>query len=462
MKRSISLIRRLFTHELSGFLILGLLLRIVLMPYFIWPYDIGAYQSALAYLMSGNDPYAVHASIYPPFVHFITYPLFRLAYQLGVSFDFHSIQEVLTGTRSGELVANLQVSPLFLILWKVPLLCFDLLTGILIYCFVKSLVPDSKMAKRCFLIWLFNPFTLAVSYLNGSYDIVVGFFILLGAFFLFKGNYFSAGLSFGLGTLAKTSPIFVAIPLSIIVLFTGLRNSFHSFDLRTNAGRFLKFAVGCVVPIVFFAPLFIEYANLMYSGISKEVSILGGLNQWFFAADQNRSYLLNQHIGVIQTVFSYYPVICFALALFLSWVLELKRESTLLSIAFFTGLMYLFLPITLQPQYLLWIMPLLVVLSCRWRSLIWSIGIFSVAGFFFYMSLQGPQTFLYPLAMYTRLYSPQELISNIVSYQNSQGIISQYLRQDLSIIFGGIGFLGQIVTMALLIRNMRRTKNDIE
>jgi hypothetical protein len=318
------------------------------------------------------------------------------------------------------------------------------------------------MAKRCFLIWLFNPFTLAVSYLNGSYDIVVGFFILLGAFFLFKGNYFSAGLSFGLGTLAKTSPIFVAIPLSIIVLFTGLRNSFHSFDLRTNAGRFLKFAVGCIVPIVFFAPLFIEYANLMYSGISKEVSILGGLNQWFFAADQNRSYLLNQHIGVIQTVFSYYPAICFALALFLSWILELKRESALLSIALFTGLMYLFLPITLQPQYLLWIMPLLVVLSCRWRSLIWSIGIFSVAGFFFYMSLQGPQTFLYPLAMYTRLYSPQELISNIVSYQNSQGIISQYLRQDLSIIFGGIGFLGQIVTMALLIRNMRRTKNDIE
>jgi hypothetical protein len=107
MKRSISLIRHLFTHELSGFLILGLLLRVVLMPYFIWPYDIGAYQSALAYLVSGNDPYAVHASIYPPFVHFITYPLFRLAYQLGVSFDFHSIQEVLTGTRPGELVANL-------------------------------------------------------------------------------------------------------------------------------------------------------------------------------------------------------------------------------------------------------------------------------------------------------------------------------------------------------------------
>lgn len=462
MKRIISTLRSYFTHELTSFFILGLLLRIVLMPYFIWPYDMGAYQSGLAYLISGNDPYTLHASIYPPFVHFITFPLFRLAYQLGVSFDFHSIQEVLTGTRLEAIVAYCQVSPLFLVLWKLPLLCFDLLTGILIYCFAKTLASDSKTPKRCFLIWLFNPFTLAVSYLNGSYDIVVAFFILLGAFFLFKENYFSAGLSFGLGTLAKTSPIFIAIPLSVVLLFRGLRNSFNAPNLRNNAELFLKFAAGCIVPLVFFMPLFTEYAGLMYSGISKEISILGGLNQWFFAGDPNKSRLLNQHIGVIQTVFSYYPVICFVLALSLTVLLELKHEAILLTTAFFTGLIYLFLPITLQPQYLLWIMPLLVVLCCKRRSFIWPISVFSAAGFLYYMSLQGPQTFLYPLAMFTRLYNPQELIDNISSYVNSQGIISQYLRQDLSTVFGGIGFLGQIMVMSLLIKNLRMTKNDGE
>jgi hypothetical protein len=209
-------------------------------------------------------------------------------------------------------------------------------------------------------------------------------------------------------------------------------------------------------------PLFTEYAGLMYSGISKEISILGGLNQWFFAADPNKSRLLNQHIGVIQTVFSYYPVICFVLALFLTVLLELKHEAILLTTAFFTGLIYLFLPITLQPQYLLWIMPLLVVLCCKRRSFIWPTSVFSAAGFLYYMSLQGPQTFLYPLAMFTRLYNPQELIENISSYVNSQGIISQYLRQDLSTVFGGIGFLGQIMVMSLLIKNLRMTKNDGE
>jgi hypothetical protein len=462
MKRLISHFRNYFNHELCGIIILGLLLRFVLMPYLIWPYDIGAYQSGLAYFISGNDPYAFHASIYPPLVHFITFPLFRLAYQLGASFDFHSISEVLAGTRPGELVAMSQLSPLFLVLWKIPILCFDLLTGILIYYFVKEFMPDSKMPRLCFSIWFFNPFTLAINYLTASYDIAVAFFILLGVFFVFKGNYVSAGLSFGLGTLAKTSPIFIAIPLGMVLLFKDVMHSFGIQHLKTNARLLLKFAVGCVVPFVLFAPLFIEYTNLIYSGISKEIAITGGLNEWFFAADPSKSYLLSQYTSVIQTVFSYFPVICSGLALLFCKFLKLTPEVILPISAFFTSLIYLFLPITLQPQYLLWIMPLLVILLSKWRSFIWSLGLLSVAGFSFFFSLQGPQVFLYPLAMYTPLGDPQELISKIAAYQNSQGIVSLYLRQDLCTLFGAIGFLGLIITILLLIRNLWMAGNNVE
>ncbi len=462
MKRLISRFRNYFNHELCGIMILGLLLRFVLMPYLIWPYDMSAYQAGLSYLISGNDPYAFHASIYPPLVHFITFPLFGLAYQLGASFDFHSISEVLTGTRPEGLVAMSQVSPWFLVLWKIPLLCFDLLTGILIYFFVKDLMPDSKMPKLCFSVWFFNPFTLAITYLTASYDIAVAFFILLGVFFVFKGNYFSAGLSFGLGTLAKASPIFIAIPLGVVLLFKEVVGSFNTQRLKTNARLFIKFALGCVAPLVLFAPLFIEYANLMYSGISKEIAITGGLNQWFFAADPSKSHLLSQYTGVIQITFSYFPLICSVLALLFCKFFKLTHETVLLITTFFTSLIYLFLPITLQPQYLLWIMPLLVILLSKWRSFIWPLGLLSVAGFFFYLSLQGPQIFLYPLAMYTSLYSPQKLISNIAAYQNAQGIISQYLRQDLSTIFGGIGFLAQILTVLLLTKSLWKARDGVK
>lgn len=455
MKKLISRFRNYFNHELCGIMILGLLLRFVLMPYLMWPYDMGAYQSGLAYLISGNDPYTFHVSIYPPLVHFITFPLFRLAYQLGASFDFHSISEVLTGTRPEELVAISEVSPLFLVLWKIPLLCFDLLTGVLIYYFAKELMPDSGIPRLCFSVWFFNPFTLAITYLTGSYDVAVAFFILLGTYFVFKNNYFSAGLSFGLGTLAKTSPIFIAVPLGVVLLFKEAVRSFNAQRLKTNARLLLKFALGCIAPLVFFAPLFIEYTNLMYSGISKEIAITGGLNQWFFAADPNKSYLLNQYMSVIETTFSYFPLICSVLALLFCKFFKLTHETVLLITAFFTSLIYLFLPITLQPQYLLWIMPLLVILLSKWRSFIYPMGLLSVAGFFFYFSLQGPQVFLYPLAMYTPVYSPQELISKIAAYQNWQGIVAPYFRQDLCTLFGAIGFLGLITTILLVLRHLR-------
>jgi hypothetical protein len=460
MKKISARVRNYFNHELSGFIVLGLLLRAVLIPYIIWPYDIGAFQSALRYLLSGNDPYTLHSSIYPPFVHFITFPLFSLAYRLGAAFDFHSMSEVLTGTRPKGIIAAGEMSPLFLVLWKVPLLCFDLLTGVLIYFFVKEITPDSRTPKCCFLLWFFNPFVLAISYLNGSYDVVVGFFVLLGAYLIFKNKYFSAGLSFGLGGLTKTSPIFIAVPLGAILLFKGLHNSFSPHTFRINSRFFFRFATGCIVPVVFFAPFFIEYTRLTYSGISQEIEITGGLNQWFFAADSKISYLVNQYIGGIQTAFLYYPIICLVVALFLVKFLELSREKILLVTTFFASLVYLFLPITLQPQYLLWIIPLLVVVSSRQRSFAWPLALLSTAGFSFSFFLQGPEAFLYPLAMFTPLYSPEQLVSKVAAYQIMPGVISPYLRQDLCTLFGAIGFVGLVLMILLLVKNLRMAEDN--
>jgi len=460
MKRVISLIRSYLNHELAGFIIIGTLLRIVLMPYFIWPYDASAYQTSLTYFMNGYDPYALHASIYPPLMHFITFPLFRLAYQLGLSFDFHTILEALSRINVEGPVAFCQISPLFLVLWKMPILCFDLLTGILIYCFVKELVSDTRMPKRCFLIWFFNPFTLILSYLHGSYDVAVAFFILLGAFFLYKNSFLSAGLAFGLGTLAKTSPIYVALPLAAVLLFKRVMGSSRILWPKTNIRTFLRFSLGCIVPLACFAPLIVEYMNLMTSGISKEIAITGGMNQWFFAADPHRVDWINLHIGTIQAVFSYYPAIVLAIAVLFSIFLKSGRKKLLLLTAFFTNLIYFFLPITLQPQYLLWILPLFVVFLSLSNRFLWPLIIYSVAGLIFYFSLQGPQIFLYPLATYTHLYPLDQLVTSVASYVNLPGLFSQNLRQDLCTVSGGLGFLGQLLTAILLIKSLWVAKDE--
>jgi len=462
MGKVIALVRGYFNHELSGFIIIGILLRMVLMPYFIWPYDINVYYSSLIYFINGHDPYALHASIYPPLIYFLLFPLFSFAYQAGFSFSSRFIFEVATAINFDGLVAICQVNPFFLVLWKLPLICFDLLTGILIYYFARELAVDSKIPKRCFLVWFFNPFTLMISYTHGSYDVLVAFFILLGAFFLYKQNYFSAGLSFGLGTLTKASPIFIALPLAVVLLLKGVLGSLNTYNLKVNTKIFFKFAAGCIMPLLFFAPLFIEYLHLMSVGISKEISITGGLNQWFFAVDPQRSYLINLHIEVIQKVFLYYPAICFIISVLFCKFLKLSHEKILLIVTFFTNLIYFFLPITLQPQYLLWILPLFVVLSSLRKRFLWSLSLYSAAGFAFYLSLQGPQIFLYPLAMYTSLCTPEQLIGSVMDYTNLPGVFSQFLRQDLCTLFGGIGFLVQLLTMFLLIKSLWMVKDDKE
>ncbi len=460
MRRAISVLRNSFKHELVGFVIIGVLLRIVLMPYFVWPYDMSAYQSSLVYFMNGKDPYALHASIYPPLTYFVTFPMFGLAYQFGISFDFHSILEVLSKTSVEGPVPITQISPLFLVFWKIPILCFDLLTGILIYYFVKAMVSDTTMPKRCFLVWLFNPFTLVLSYLQGSFDIVVAFFILLGAFFLFRDDFLFSGLSFGLGTLAKTSPIFVAIPLAAVLLIKGVSGSSKTLNLKLNIRTFLKFTIGCVLPLLCFAPLAIEYLNLMWSGISEEASIAGGLNQWFFAADPLRSGWINQHIVTIQTVFKFYSVIALTIAVVFSGLLKLGRKRILLLTAFFANLIYFFLPMTLQPQYLLWTLPLFAVLMSSTKRYLWSLCLYSAAGLFFILSLQGPQIFLYPLAMYTSLYPPKQLTINVMNYVNLPGVFSQNLRQDFCTVFGCLGFIGLSLTMVLLVKSILVEKDN--
>jgi hypothetical protein len=460
MKRIRSLVRNFFHHELSGFIILGLLLRIILMPYFVWPYDISEYQSGLAYFMSGYDPYLLHASIYPPLPYFLTFPLLKTAYQFGMSFGLHSVSEILSGTNFAGMVPISEISTLFLILWKTPLVCFDLATGILIYYFVKELTSNYKISKLCFIFWFFNPLTLAISSLLGSYDAATGFFILLGAFFLFKSNYFSAGFSLGLGGLTKVSPIFVAFPLAAVLLFNKDNLVASASRFRSNARNLLRFASGCVVPLAFFAPLVIEYSGLISSGISKEISITGGLNQWFFAADTLRSEWTNSNIAAIQTAFWFYPVVALVIGIFFCCFFKFDNKSILFLTALFTNLIYFFLPMTVQPQYLLWVLPLLLVLIPIARRYIWSVSLYSVAGLLFYLSLQSPQVFLYPLAMFTSLYPPRVLAASVNNYLNLPGYFSLNLRTDLCTIFGGLGFLALVLTTVLLLKSLLMRDNE--
>ncbi|MFX0198429.1 MAG: hypothetical protein ACFFCW_20100 [Candidatus Hodarchaeota archaeon] len=460
MKKVSIILHSLRSHELTGLVIIGILLRLALMPYFSDPYDLSTYCSSLILFANGYNPYAIYASLYPPFIYFILFPLFNLAHWIGLSPGYNYVPEAAnTGTVTGMVSAN-QVNPSFLVLWKLPHLSFDLLTGLLIYRFVKELTDNPKMPKYSFVIWFFNPFTLAISYFHGAFDVIVAFFILLGTFLIYNRKYFSAGLSFGLGTLTKLSPIYVGVPLAVMILVKGVLSSPRTNNLKADALDFSKFAAGLVTPLLLFASVLIEYFQLMFFGVAPESSV-GGLNQWFIAVDPRLSWQpAESAANILQKILLLYPVIilviCLLLCRFLRWNYGQSNKNILFAAALFTCLTYLFLPVVVQPQYLLWILPLLVVLSTIRSKFLLPLGMLSIAGLAFYLSIQGPYAVLYPLAIHTPLYTAEQVSSNILYYMNRPGVIAPFLRQDLLLLFGGTGFLGQLITIYYAVKSIRR------
>jgi len=458
IEKIICVLRRSAGHELAGLIIVGVLLRMVLMPYFSSPYDTSAYCSSLIWFMNGYSPYAVGASIYPPLIYFFLFPLFNLAQWMGLSPAYHLIPEAANAGTVTGLISAYQVNPSFLILWKIPILCFDLLTGLLIYYFVRILSPNSKMPKWCFVIWFFNPFALTISYINGAYDVIAAFFLLLGTFFVYNQTYFWAGLSFGLGTLTKLSPIYIAFPIAAILLFGILNRSRR--DLKVNVFSFFRFVAGFLVPLLALAPMTIEYFQRMSEWMVNEVSISGGLNQWFFAVDLNAGWkFINSNLGIIKSVFIYYPlislIICFLMYRLLKWNRERSSKNVLFVAVLFTALTYSFMATSVQPQYLVWILPLLIALSSLRREFYWPLGLLSFAGLAFLFSIQGFHAVLYPLASYTPLCTPGQVSNEILHYVNTAGIMGPYLWRDLCLIFGGVGFLGLLLTVLFAVNGLR-------
>ena len=332
------------------------------------------------------------------------------------------------------------------------------LNRLLVYRFAKELTDNPKMPKRAFILWFFNPLTLTISYLHGAFDVIAAFFVILGTYLLYKQKCFPAGLSFGLGILTKLSPLYVSFPFAVMMLFKDTPNRPIMHTLKANMQTFAKFAAGLAAPLLLFSPMLIDYFHLMLFGVASESS-LGGLNQWFFAVNPKWGWHFTQiSAEITQKIFLFYPIIISIICLILlrKWNYKQNSQKTLFTATLFTCLIYLFLPTTVQPQYLLWILPLLVTLSTINRSFLTPLILLSFAGTAFYLSVQSPYAILYPLAIYTPLYTPEQVSANILYYMKLPGIISPLLQLDLLIIFGGIGFAGELLTIYYTLKSIIR------
>lgn len=219
----------------------------------------------------------------------------------------------------------------YLFILKIPYILFDIGIGYLL-----SLLVIEKYRKRTLILWLFNPISLYVIYVLATFDIIPTFCLLLSVY-LFKHNkVFLSGLFIGVGSLIKLFPVlfipFFFIPLILQRKFKQIRN----------------FCIGILLiafsPLAFLYPSFLEGAD---SGILSRILI------------------------VKISLFSIIEIPIFViLLLFLIIFTIIKKVSIPLEMIVTVIFLFIFMLTNYHPQYLLWVLPFLLLFTVKSNVLI--------------------------------------------------------------------------------------------
>lgn len=199
-------------------LLIGLLIRLLLMPFFTH-WDLPATYEMAHYfgLHHIKDVYSVIYNNYnnwaadlPPLVFYTHGGYLALLKSIMPLFDVYPHFEFNSTFYPGWLHSVHAFRYLFLL--KIPYLVFDILLA-----YILTLFFDDKNKKiQIFKLWFFCPISLYITYMFSQYDIVPAFLVTL-SIFLFKKQKMNWSFSIlGLAIAYKSYPIFFVLPALII------------------------------------------------------------------------------------------------------------------------------------------------------------------------------------------------------------------------------------------------------
>ena len=373
------------SRRIAKFFLLGLVLRIVLLPIFggtdaatsAW---VSTVLMTKGQLILSNDP--------PPifYLHALVFEAFRPIYPATI---FNRFLSPVAFTPSILLPISILSEPgigVVLTLLKLPYLAFDLASAILLL----WLVPEPQPAIRAFKIWLFNPIVLYVSYFFGQFDVIAVFFVILAFYYNQHGRRNAALLALSVAILFKDFAI-VLVPFFLVLYLEQKLGFFARFK------ELLRVALASAAPLAaqFLIALgqtpFYESANYALTGDQ--------MNGFFGRSIYNRGepgvpliqgFLTFIGYSMKLTTFSPIPDVIYVfplayLMLFVAWILLRGKDAGKLWNATVVLFLLIYALNLFHPQWFLWGQPFLIVLVARQRKPVSSFYVGIVALFFAYI-----------------------------------------------------------------------------
>jgi len=327
---------------LIKWLLIGLFLRLILMPFTVHSdmtaLDLGAFVISqkgrwltfydyLSGLEKNNplvDLYGIGLFNYPPLAY-LTPAIFMLI--LSPFYNFSTNYVFLVG-----MDKIFQTTELFrtIFLLKLPYLFFDfLLAFLLLKIFKEKGLPAGRQGEIAFKIWMVNPLTLYATFAMGQFDIIPTLMVVAGIFFALKNKKWLSVMMLGIGGAYKMFPL-LFLPIFVLLLD---KNFWR---------RAWLFVVGLLPYLVIISPYF------LFSPMYRRVA--------FLASQTEKMFYMKLPLSGAEYLSPF--LIGYFVLLILAAKSKFQKDSLW---RFGLVLMLLFFSVThYHPQWFLWIAPFLV------------------------------------------------------------------------------------------------------
>jgi len=458
------------TRRVIVVVVLGFALRLVVAPWTAAVVDDAVWYRAAANGMHGVGIYERLQFSYPPVWGYLLQGIGWLMLHAG--FDPGSLatndQRLVPAIVATNAFSTTVTTPLFALVYKLVLISFDFMTA----CLLRSAATRLRAAdggqraaeragRLAFMGWWLNPFVIIEVAGHGALDVIVAFSIVLTLVLLLSGRNAWAGAALAFGVLTKVSPIFIAPAAVAFIVVTA------SPDIRSRLRRIAAFfAGGAIATTALLVPVMLsgQLSAAINASLSRvgTGSVVGGVSVFGLKNLRFLSWItdaVNNHRAAVGLFTSALQIgaACAAAA----WVLLSRRGDPVFRLVAATTLVLVCVVMTSplsNPQYILWLLPGLVLLASVWAVGAWQSAVISVSAAMLDLALLGPLAFVVPAAVATGIPSVTTVSRSIVLWQNLRAPLWATTGRGSILVLCALLILGSLVGLAVAVLRHRGSK----
>lgn len=278
--------------RLRNILILGLLIRLAMAPFFAHPFDVYAWYVICRSIIE-RGPYFV--SYFPPMLFYTFMPIAYLYDWVARVFSAHCIPvEAIPSELNPFPQFRMEcfTDILFNGIVKIPFIISDILAAVLLFKIVLALSGDTRLANRGAALWFLNPYLIWISTGWGMFDTLPATCSLGSFYMLLKRKVSLSAVLLGIAVAYKLYPVLFLIPIALFLLRTK-----ESKEMETLVRFLFSFAL---TSAILFAPSVGRVLDFSHGllALPPEIGRLGfGLTYWsallMIKADQTTIAILS-------------------------------------------------------------------------------------------------------------------------------------------------------------------------